>query len=93
MLALFSSVTNPQSSNILEQARFFVLKCTLQQHIEASQAHCIWSSNSSINQKLNKAFSDTKSGPVIIFILLPGNGFCGVARMSVGFRDDSLSLQ
>ena len=61
-----------------------MLKDTDRERIEASLEHGIWSSTPSINLKLDRAFKNSGATPIIIFIVLAGEGLFGMARMAAG---------
>lgn len=64
------------------QARYFVLKDTEQERIETCLEHGIWSSTPSVNSKLDRAFKSSGTSPIILFIVLAGEGLFGMARMA-----------
>jgi hypothetical protein len=61
-----------------------VLKDTDRERIEASLEHGIWSSTPTVNLKLERAFKNSDTSPIIIFIALAGEGLLGMARIAAG---------
>jgi hypothetical protein len=62
----------PADLLLRDQARFFVIKSFTEDDVHKSLKHDIWASTTFGNQRLDKAFQESK-GPVYLFFSVNGS--------------------